>query len=120
MSFVNYQNEIYFRGMTGERPPFTTDLAGLEDAARAAMTPEAFGYVLGLALIMIVTGTAATDPRVYPKFLGAAAMLAIGLTAPVAPAVAGCAAVMTAMAVSMVLLTPTQVDESEPVVLSEV
>ena len=30
MSFVNYQNEIYFRGMAGERPPFTTDLAGLE------------------------------------------------------------------------------------------
>jgi L-lactate dehydrogenase (cytochrome) len=49
MSFVNYQNEIYFRGMAGERPPFTTDLAGLEDAARAAMTPEAFGYVAGSA-----------------------------------------------------------------------
>jgi low temperature requirement protein LtrA len=93
---------------------------GDERMAALAVALPGVGYVLGLALIMIVTGTAATDPRVYPKFLGAAAMLAIGLTAPVAPAVAGCAAVMTAMAVSMVLLTPTQVDEGEPVVLSEV
>ena len=93
---------------------------GDERMAALAVALPAVGYVLGLALIMIVTGTAATDPRVYPKFLGAAAMLAIGLTAPVAPAVAGCAAVMTAMAVSMVLLTPTPVDEGEPVVLSEV
>ena len=45
--FGNFQSEIYLRGTTGERPPFTTDLARLEDAAREAMTPEAFGYVAG-------------------------------------------------------------------------
>jgi lactate 2-monooxygenase len=47
--FANYQNEIYFRGMSGERPPFTTDLAGLEDAAREKLDPQAFGYVAGSA-----------------------------------------------------------------------
>jgi lactate 2-monooxygenase len=47
--FANYQNEIYLKGTTGERPPFTTDLSRLEDAAREALTPEAFGYVAGSA-----------------------------------------------------------------------
>ena len=47
--FGNFQSEIYLRGTTGERPRFTTDLARLEDAAREAMTPEAFGYVAGSA-----------------------------------------------------------------------
>jgi L-lactate dehydrogenase (cytochrome) len=47
--FANYQNEIYLRGTTGERPPFTTDLGGLEEAARQVLTPEAFGYVAGAA-----------------------------------------------------------------------
>jgi L-lactate dehydrogenase (cytochrome) len=47
--FANYQNEIYFQGVTGERPPFTTDLAGLEDAAREVLDPQAFGYVAGSA-----------------------------------------------------------------------
>jgi lactate 2-monooxygenase len=47
--FGNFQSEIYLRGTTGERPPFTTDLARLEDAAREAMAPEAFGYVAGSA-----------------------------------------------------------------------
>jgi L-lactate dehydrogenase (cytochrome) len=47
--FANYQNEIYFRGVTGERPPITTDLAGLEEAARGALDPQAFGYVAGSA-----------------------------------------------------------------------
>jgi lactate 2-monooxygenase len=47
--FANYQNEIYLRGVSGERPPFTTDPAGLEEAARAALDPQAFGYVAGSA-----------------------------------------------------------------------
>ncbi|HEY7072499.1 MAG TPA: alpha-hydroxy-acid oxidizing protein [Acidimicrobiales bacterium] len=47
--FGDFQSEIYLRGTTGERPPFTTDLAGLEDAAREALPPEAFGYVAGSA-----------------------------------------------------------------------
>jgi len=47
--FANHQNEIYFRGAGGERPPFTTDLAGIEEAARAVLDPQAFGYVAGSA-----------------------------------------------------------------------
>jgi L-lactate dehydrogenase (cytochrome) len=47
--FANFQNEIYLRGTAGERPPFTTDLIGLEEAARAALPAQAFGYVAGSA-----------------------------------------------------------------------
>jgi lactate 2-monooxygenase len=47
--FANYQNEIYFRGIAGERPPFTTDLSRLEAAARAVLPAQAFGYVAGSA-----------------------------------------------------------------------
>lgn len=47
--FAHYQNEIYFTGTTGERPAFTTDLAGLEAAARDALDPQAYGYVAGSA-----------------------------------------------------------------------
>lgn len=47
--FANFQNEIYLRGTAGERPPFTTDLNGLEEAARAALPAQAFGYVAGSA-----------------------------------------------------------------------
>lgn len=47
--FANFQNEIYLRGTAGEQPPFTTDLNGLEDAARAALPAQAFGYVAGSA-----------------------------------------------------------------------
>ena len=49
MSFANYQNEIYLRGTAGEVPFLTTDLARLEDAARAVLDPRAFGYVAGNA-----------------------------------------------------------------------
>jgi lactate 2-monooxygenase len=47
--FANYQNEIYLKGTTGEVPPFTTDLAGIEEAARDALSPQAYGYVAGSA-----------------------------------------------------------------------
>jgi len=47
--FANYQNEIYLTGTTGARPPFTTDLVGLEAAAREVLDPQAYGYVAGSA-----------------------------------------------------------------------
>jgi L-lactate dehydrogenase (cytochrome) len=65
MSFANYQNEIYLRGTAGERPPFTTDLSRLEDAAREAMTPEAFGYVAGSAGS---GATAAANRRAFDRW----------------------------------------------------
>ena len=61
------------------------------------------GFLLGLVLVMMVTGTPPLDERVYPKFGGAAAVLVIGALAPVAAAVAGVAAVMVVLAAWMVL-----------------
>ncbi|GAA5156856.1 MULTISPECIES: lactate 2-monooxygenase [Amycolatopsis] len=45
--FGGYQNEIYLQGLAGNKPPFTTDLTALEDAAATVLTPEALGYVAG-------------------------------------------------------------------------
>jgi lactate 2-monooxygenase len=45
----SYQDEIYLTGMTGSVPDFPTDLSRLGEAARAVMTPEAYGYVAGSA-----------------------------------------------------------------------
>jgi len=44
-----YQDEIYLTGTTGTTPGFPTDLSSLEEAARIAMTPQAFDYVAGSA-----------------------------------------------------------------------
>lgn len=45
--FGDYQSEIYLHGLAGTKPPFTTDLAGLEAAAATAVSEDAFGYVAG-------------------------------------------------------------------------
>ena len=45
----SYQDEIYLTGLTGAVPELPTDLGRLEEAARAVMTPRAFGYVAGAA-----------------------------------------------------------------------
>jgi low temperature requirement protein LtrA len=74
-------------------------------AALAVAVPAA-GYLLGLALVILLTGALPADTRIWPKFAGAAAMLAIGLVAPVAAAVAGVALVMAGLGVAMVLATP--------------
>jgi isopentenyl diphosphate isomerase/L-lactate dehydrogenase-like FMN-dependent dehydrogenase len=47
--YGDYQSEIYLHGLEDRRPPFTTDLAALEDAARALMDPGPFWYVAGAA-----------------------------------------------------------------------
>jgi len=44
-----YQDEIYLTGTTGTTPGFPTDLSRMEEAARAAMTPQAYDYVVGSA-----------------------------------------------------------------------
>ena len=48
-SFGDLQNEIYLAGIGGTRPELPVTAAGLEDAARAQLSPEAFGYVAGSA-----------------------------------------------------------------------
>lgn len=45
----SYQDEIYLTGLTGVVPELPTDLSRLEEAARAAMTPQAYDYVAGAA-----------------------------------------------------------------------
>jgi len=45
----SYQDEIYLTGMTGTVPDFPADLTRLEEAARTAMTPQAYDYVAGSA-----------------------------------------------------------------------
>jgi isopentenyl diphosphate isomerase/L-lactate dehydrogenase-like FMN-dependent dehydrogenase len=45
--FAGYQNEIYLRGVAGERPKHPLAWDELERAAEAALSPEAAGYVLG-------------------------------------------------------------------------
>jgi L-lactate dehydrogenase (cytochrome) len=42
-----YQDEIYLTGLTGAVPDLPTDLGRLEEAARSAMSPQAFDYVAG-------------------------------------------------------------------------
>ena len=44
-----YQDEIYLTGVTGAVPAFPADLGRLEEAARAILTPQAFGYIAGSA-----------------------------------------------------------------------
>ena len=48
-SFGDLQNEIYLAGLGGARPELPVTAAGLEEAARAQLSPEAFGYVAGSA-----------------------------------------------------------------------
>ncbi len=45
--FANFQYEIYGRGLAGETPALPLLAGGLEERARQAMSPEAFGYVAG-------------------------------------------------------------------------
>jgi low temperature requirement protein LtrA len=80
-------------------------------AALAVAVPVA-GFLLGLVLVMIVTGTRPAGVLVYPKVAGAALVVAIGAVASVAVTVAGCALVTLALAGWMVLST---VEGREPV-----
>jgi isopentenyl diphosphate isomerase/L-lactate dehydrogenase-like FMN-dependent dehydrogenase len=46
-NYSDYQTAIYMNGMfAGEVPAITTDLAGLEERARAVLSPEAMGYIV--------------------------------------------------------------------------
>ena len=49
MHFGDFQNEIYFTGLSGTRPALPKTPQALEDAAVEVMTPEAVGYVVGSA-----------------------------------------------------------------------
>lgn len=80
-------------------------------AALAVAVPVA-GYLFGLVLVMLITGTRLTSQQIYPKLAGIVVVLIVGATASVAVTVAGCAVVMVVLTGSMVLST---VEGREPV-----
>ena len=76
--------------------------------AALAVALSTAGYLLGLALVMTSAGIRPTDDRVYPKLGGAVVLVAVGATAPLSLAVAGCAVVMAFLATTMVLSGPPE------------
>ena len=85
--------------------------AGARVAAMAVAVAVA-GYLLGLVLVMLVTGAPVRSSLIYPKLVGATAILLLGALAPVAMAVAGSAAVMVVLAGWMVVSTGDRPDEA--------
>lgn len=85
--------------------------AGARVAAMAVAVAVA-GYLLGLVLVMLVTGAPVRSSLIYPKLVGATAILLLGALAPVALAVAGSAAVMLVLAGWMVVSTGDRPDEA--------
>ncbi|HUB74456.1 MAG TPA: lactate 2-monooxygenase [Solirubrobacteraceae bacterium] len=45
--FANFQYELYALGLGGQRPVLPVSVSELQERAREAMTPEAYGYVAG-------------------------------------------------------------------------
>jgi lactate 2-monooxygenase len=62
--FGNMQNEIYLTGLSGAKPALPMTAAGLEDAAREQLSPEAFGYIAGSAS---TERTAESNLRAFDK-----------------------------------------------------
>ena len=71
-------------------------------AALAVATPTA-GFLFGLVLIMVLTGTRLLDIRVWPKLVAGATVLIIGYTASVPVTVVSCAAILLVLALWMVV-----------------
>ncbi|GAB3885218.1 lactate 2-monooxygenase [Kibdelosporangium lantanae] len=71
-NFASYQNEIYARGVAGDRPPFTADLDALEESARAVLAPGPFWYVAGAAGVgttKLANRAAFDEWRIVPRML---------------------------------------------------
>ena len=71
-------------------------------AAYAVTIPMA-GFLLGLVVIMMVTGVKVGDVRIVPKLIAAAVLVVVGAAASVPMAVLATAIVMAALATMMVL-----------------
>lgn len=64
-SFVDFQNEIYFQGLSGSVPALPLTAAGLEARAREVLEPAAFAYVAGSAS---AERTAAANTAAFEKY----------------------------------------------------
>jgi lactate 2-monooxygenase len=81
--FGAYQNEIYLRGLVGELPPFTTNVDGLEAAARDRLEPGPYWYVAGGAgsgATMRANREAFDHWRIVPRMLTDASQRQLGVT----------------------------------------
>jgi low temperature requirement protein LtrA len=82
-------------------------VGGVEQHVGAlAVAIPAAGYLLGLALVMVLTGRSPLSPYVYPKWTGAIVLAVIGALAPAAATVVVCAAVVAGLAAGMVIAGP--------------
>jgi isopentenyl diphosphate isomerase/L-lactate dehydrogenase-like FMN-dependent dehydrogenase len=63
------QLEVYMAGLAGQHPVLPVDSAALEHAANAAMTPEASGYLDGMADSMRANLAAFRRWRIVPRML---------------------------------------------------
>lgn len=70
-----------------------------------ALAVPSAGYLVGLALLMTVTGHRATDIRIWPKLAGAAVILAVAGIGHVITTVVGCAGVLVFLTAWMTLDT---------------
>lgn len=77
----------------------------LERIAALSVAIPTAGYLLGLVLLMKVRGTRLRAIRIWPKLVGAATCVIIGLVASVPLAAAGCAGVLLTLTTTMVLDT---------------
>ncbi|HMJ74788.1 MAG TPA: low temperature requirement protein A, partial [Iamia sp.] len=75
--------------------------ASARTGALAVALPVA-AFLLGLVLIMVLTGTNVGDVRAWPKATAAVVVVVVGLVAPVVAAVVFCAVVVIAMVVWMI------------------
>src|SRR5271167_2776750 len=63
------QFQVYLAGLQGQRPQLPVSPEALEQAANAAMTPEASGYLDGMADSMQANRTAFQHWRIVPRML---------------------------------------------------
>ncbi|MBX3285955.1 MAG: low temperature requirement protein A [Actinobacteria bacterium] len=78
-----------------------------ERTAALAVAVPAAGYLLGLVLVLVVSGATALAVRVWPKAVGAVAILVLGAVASVPVTAAGAALVLAGLATAMVLDGPS-------------
>jgi hypothetical protein len=71
-----------------------------------AVAIPAAGFLLGLALVMVLTGTPVLSSRVYPKWVSALALLVVAAFVSAAAVVVVCAATMAGLAALVVIVGP--------------